>query len=415
MLEDTPFTVVETSAGVTFPEGFEASGVACDIRCTGKERLDLAVIHSKTPCSHAAVFTRNRIFAAPVKYSRGVLGGGLRVHAIVANSGNANACTGPQGWDDAREMAALTGSSLGCDPHAVYVCSTGRIGRALPMERIRTGIGKAAGTLSDSVQAGQDAANAILTSDTREKVVAVEIRTPEGVIRVGGIAKGAGMIQPDMATMLAFITTDARIDSAKLQSLLHPAVKRSFNSITVDGDMSTNDTVIVLANGASNVVVSSEIEDAFVAALNHVCEALARKIVGDGEKITKVVELKVSGAASDQDAELIARAIGNSLLVKSSWYGNDPNWGRLLDAAGYSGAEIIEDRLELFYQSLEEGSEPIPVFLRGLAVDENLSRWKSIVLAKNFVIDLRLHLGKGVSRIFASDLTEGYVNFNKSE
>lgn len=409
------FIVAEDAPGVVFPEGFQAAGVACDIRGTGDDaRLDLAMIYSEAPCQSAGVFTRNAIFAAPVRACREVLAAGNPVHGIVANSGNANACTGPQGWTDACRMMAEAESALGLTEGAFYVASTGRIGRALPMESVKKGIASASGGLGRTVKHGCAAADALLTSDTRRKMAGVTVDTANGPVKIGGIAKGAGMIEPNMATMLAFLTTDARIPTAVLQAALHEAVNPTFNAITVDGDMSTNDTVLVLANGASGVSIDEDSLPAFKAGLGYVCEQLARKIVGDGEKISKVVELRVSGAKTDEDADRMARAIGNSLLVKSSWYGCDPNWGRLLDAAGYSGAAIREEQLELFYRTLAD-VESVPVFLRGIAVDENLSQWRKIVGNKEFIIELNLHLGDGAARLFATDLTEAYVHFNKSE
>lgn len=409
------FQVIEDAPGVVFPEGFEAAGVACDIRQTGdRSRLDLAVIYSKTPCQSAGVFTRNAIFAAPVKACREILATGHPVHGIIANSGNANACTGAQGMMDARRMMDEVAAGVGAANGSFYVASTGRIGRNLPMDAVSAGITTATADLGRTPEHGWNAADALLTSDTRRKVVGVRIETADGPVRIGGIAKGAGMIEPNMATMLAFLTTDARVPTAVLQEALHEAVNPTFNAITVDGDMSTNDTVLVLANGASGVSIDEASLTAFKAALRFVCERLARLIVGDGEKISKVVELRVSGAKTDEDAERVARSIGNSLLVKSSWYGGDPNWGRLLDAAGYSGAAIGEEQLELFYRATA-GSGPVPVFLRGNVVGENLSEWKAIVAQKEFIIELNLHLGEGSARLLATDLTEAYVDFNKSE
>jgi glutamate N-acetyltransferase/amino-acid N-acetyltransferase len=414
-MEISPFVVVSDAPGAVFPKGFLASGVSCDVRGQGHtNRLDMAVIYSQKPCVSASVYTRNAIVAAPVKWCREVRASGKPVHAIVANSGNANACTGPQGIEDNRAMARQIGEALQIDEGAVFVASTGRIGRVLPMNRIRGGIEVAVSQLGTEPAHGLAAADAILTSDTRRKVVGVEVRTNEGIIRIGGMAKGAGMIEPGMATMLAFITTDAKIAPERLQRLLQSSVDASFNAITVDGDMSTNDTVIVLANGASGVVVEDALETEFVAALNYVCERLARKIVGDGEKITKVVELRIAGAKSDAEAEKVARAVGNSLLVKSSWFGGDPNWGRILDAAGYSGAEIVEEQLTMAYRA-DDNAPPVLAFADSTGCDENLAQWKEIVARKEFIIELDLGLGEGAARLWASDLTEGYVNFNKAE
>lgn len=409
------FDVVPDAPGVVFAQGFLAAGVACDVRQQGHtNRLDLALVHSATPCASASVYTRNAIVAAPVKLCREIRAKGAAVHAIVANSGNANACTGPQGMRDAEEMARQVEEALGLAAGTTFVASTGRIGRVLPMSRVQSGIAAAVTKLGSTPEYGFAASDAILTSDTRRKVVTVSIETPQGTIRLGGMAKGAGMIEPGMATMLAFITTDAVIEQETLQTMLQSATDQSFNAITVDGDMSTNDSVIVLANGASGVKVDDSVAPRFAAALAYVCERLARKIVGDGEKITKVVELRVSGAKSESDAHRIARAIGNSLLVKSSWFGSDPNWGRVLDAAGYSGAEIVEEALALSYRA-DDASDAVPAFANAVGCDANLPKWKEIVARKEFIIELDLGLGDGAARLWASDLTEGYVNFNKAE
>ena len=259
---------------------------------------------------------------------------------------------------------------------------------------------------------GHRAASAILTSDTKPKTVTVSFTYDGKKHFVSGIAKGAGMIQPNMATMLAFLATDFSVPRSFLQKTLSEAVSGTFNCITVDGDMSTNDTVLMLANGHSGVSVGDksprELRVLFAEAVWKACEALAEKIVSDGEKITKVVELKIQGAASSEDAEKIARAIGNSLLVKSSWYGEDPNWGRLADAAGYAGAKLIEAKLDILYNDT-------PAMTAGKPHPDLKPKWKEIVKAKRFTITLNLHLGKASFRLLASDLTEGYVNYNKSE
>lgn len=414
-METSLFEIVPDAPGVTLPQGFRAAGAGCDVRGKGTtERLDLALIHSPTSCTVAGVYTQNRIVAAPVKLCQAVQAAGGPIHAIVANSGNANACTGPQGKIDAEAMAAQVETTLGLPPGSTFVASTGRIGRVLPMDRITSGIAAAAAALGEAAKKGEDAADAILTSDTRRKTVGVRVPTPQGVITLGGIAKGAGMIEPHMATMLAFLTTDAAIPTEILQPLLKRAVDRSFNAITVDGDMSTNDTVLLLANGASGITLDTATLPAFEAALHYACERLARMIVGDGEKITKVVELRVTGATTDAEADRVARTIGNSLLVKSSWFGGDPNWGRILDAAGYSGAPLVEETLSLAYRA-SDADAPVPAFVGGLGVDQNLAAWREIVARKHFIIELDLALGGGSARLWASDLTEGYVNFNKSE
>ena len=410
------FTRKETSHGCVDTPGFRVSGIHCDVRDKKDNRLDLALIVSDKACTAAGVFTRNRVAAAPVRLNRKVLSKGGPFTAIVANSGNANACTGPEGMTDAADMQVEVAARLGCLPDAVFVCSTGRIGKRLPMTRIKTGIGEAAARLDSTGEAGWQAADAILTSDTRRKVCSVEFSTPAGVVHISGMAKGAGMIEPNMATMLAFLCTDAEIEGEDLQGALAEATGTSFNAVTVDGDESTNDTVLLLANGASEVRLHPGMEEwsSFQAALLAVCEDLARKIVGDGEKITKVVEITVQGAASTEDANLAARAVANSLLVKSSWYGNDPNWGRVMDALGYSGAELSEDSTCLWYADYSDG-EPVAAFLNGRTFPENLEAWRGIVAGSKFRIIADLGHGEASCRVWSTDLTEGYVNFNKSE
>lgn len=411
-----PFQLKKTSHGLADVPGFRLAGVACDIRQKNLERLDLALCVADQPCTAAAVFTTNQIFAAPVKVSREVLKGSRSILGFVANSGNANACTGPQGEADARLMQKLAAEHAGGKASSYFVASTGRIGRLLPMANMSTGIAAAAQTLGRKPAQGDRAADAILTSDTRRKVATVTFEIGGQTLTVAGMAKGAGMIQPNMATMLAFIGTDAQVPKPLLQKCLKQAVAGTFNALTVDGDMSTNDTVILLANGCSGVPIPAEgaALAAFQAALTEVSRILAEKIVGDGEKISKVVDVRITGCRSAADAEKIARAIGNSLLVKSSWCGEDPNWGRLLDAAGYAGAKIVEEKLELYYQA-DEKAQPVPVFIKGEVHESKVAAWKKIVTRPTFQIHMHLNLGAGTFRLLATDLTEGYVTYNKSE
>lgn len=406
-----PIDFTNDSPGVTDAAGFAAAAVACDIREKNSDRLDLAVVRSRTPCTAAGVFTLNDVQAAPVRLCKEILAAGAPVFGFVANSGNANACTGPQGLADGRTMAARAAAAVGAPADSMLVCSTGRIGRALPMPRILAGLDRAAAALAATSAEGLCAAEAILTSDTRPKTCTARFTAHGRTVTVAAMAKGAGMIQPGMATMLAFLCTDAAAPVALLRETLQAANCRTFNAITVDGDMSTNDTVLLLANGASGLDLATAPAEAralFAEAVFQVCDCLAQKIVGDGEKITKVVEILVRGTATDADAEKVARAIGNSLLVKSSWFGEDPNWGRLLDAAGYARIGLIEEKVDLFYDNT-------PVLVAGAARDENIPQWKSIVRQPRFRVTLDLHLGPGNFRLLASDLTEGYVNYNKSE
>ncbi|MBC2596440.1 bifunctional glutamate N-acetyltransferase/amino-acid acetyltransferase ArgJ [Ruficoccus amylovorans] len=407
----THVTLTDDSPGLGDVPGFQLAGVHCDVRGTGNKRLDLALIFSEQPAVAAGVFTTNDVKAAPVRHCQAILAGRDDFRAIVANSGNANACTGAQGMADCEEMAAEAARGLGISADQVFVCSTGRIGRSLPMDKIRSGIAEAAAGLSSDSGHSLNAAWAILTSDTKPKTVTAKFEVGGQTVTVSGMAKGAGMIEPNMATMLAFVGTDAEISRAGLQAALAAAVRSSFNSITVDGDMSTNDTVLVLANGQSGVSVEdtgSEAGEAFREALGQVCRKLAEKIVGDGERITKVVMVNVSGAPDNTAAEKVARAVGNSLLVKTSWFGNDPNWGRLLDAAGYARVGLVEERLDMHY-------DDIPVILAGTPQHDNLPQWKQAVSKKHFSISINLNIGQGAYSLLSTDLSEGYVDFNKSE
>jgi glutamate N-acetyltransferase/amino-acid N-acetyltransferase len=407
---------LETSIGCLDTLGFKAEGVHCDVRNKGDGRLDLAIVWSEQPSVAAGVFTRNRMAAAPVALCREVLAGRSTVRAIVVNSGNANACTGKKGREDAIATQNLVADNLGCSPEEIFVCSTGRIGEPLPMDKIEKGIAAVSKGLSTDSEASHRAADAILTSDTGRKVCSVDAETPAGIIRVSGMAKGAGMIEPNMATMLGFLCTDADIGQEDLQRILFKSVQGSFNAITVDGDESTNDSVLMLANGCSGITISPEAAGwkEFSEAVDVVCHKLAKKIVSDGEKITKVVELCVEGAATGEDAAKAARAIANSLLVKSSWYGNDPNWGRVMDALGYSGARLSEDSVQMWYES-DSGKEVLDVFGLGRVHNQNKDGWKTIVSEDKFRIRIGLGQGTDFIRIWSTDLTEGYVNFNKSE
>ena len=412
--------IASHSQGLVDVPGFSCSGTPCDIRKKNNDRLDLAIIFSEKPCQVAGMFTRNAVKAAPVQLCQKTLSLKKTVHAIVANSGNANACTGKQGMKDAQAMQKLTAQALGVSANEVLVCSTGRIGEFLPMETIGKGILAGAGKLGREEQHGLDAANAILTSDTRPKKITVRFTHENKTVTVAGIAKGAGMIQPNMATMLAFVATDAQISRALLAKVLKQVVDSSFNAITVDGDASTNDTVIALANGESALKISQTdtfLLEKFTAAMQAVCRDLAYKIVGDGERITKVVTLQIKNAKSRSDAEAIARAIGNSLLVKTSWFGSDPNWGRLLDAAGYAGAELVEEKITLQYKAspVSKGAQAVIALRKGKSFPENKPRWKEIVREKEFTIEMDMGLGKADFTLLATDLSTGYVDFNKSE
>lgn len=415
------------------PLGFVAAGVFCDIKRlgTGKgsekgQKRDLALMVSKVPASVAGMFTTNQVCAAPVKLcSRRVRRGAAQ--AIVVNSGNANACTGKQGVRDAETMARVAAQILGVAETRVLVASTGRIGVAMPMANVRAGIQAAAAILGRESGEADHAAEAIMTSDTRSKQVAVEFVLDGRPVRIGGICKGAGMIQPGMsatgsrpaamplhATMLAFLTTDAEIAPAVLQSCLEEAVARSFNRITVDGDMSTNDTVLVLANGlaGNRAIRSKRGAVAFQEALSHVCLELAKMIVRDGEGVSRLVTVRVEGAEHAADADAAARAVANSALVKTSWHGGDPNWGRIIDALGYSPATVVEDKVDVGYSA--PGSGKILWSLRkGQPTRVTFRQLVEAVAPREFDLHIRLNLGRGAAVIYAADLTEDYVDFNK--
>jgi glutamate N-acetyltransferase / amino-acid N-acetyltransferase len=409
---NSPLTVqlIETSGGIADCPGYKIAGVGCNIRETGDPRLDLALFISESPCSAAGVFTLNDVCAAPVRICKAILSeSGNNIAGCVINSGNANACTGTQGMADGKEMDTITQLETGSNA-PFLVCSTGRIGRQLPMSNIKAGIAAAAQKLNNEINSSYEAADAILTSDTRRKVATARFEYEGTTITVSGMAKGAGMIEPNMATMLAFVTTDLEADSDLLKSVVKQASDLTFNRISIDGDMSTNDTVLLFANGACGIKAdtSPELIEAFQQAVFLVCDDLAEKIVGDGEKVTKLVELIVEGCQTTADAEKIARAVGNSLLVKTSWYGSDPNWGRLADAAGYARVGLKEESFDIYYDA-------VAALISGKPQDSNLSKWKEIVSKKRFRITLNLNQGAGQYRLLTSDLSEAYVNFNKSE
>lgn len=412
MSSPIPVTLLENSDGISDCPGFRTAGVACDVReIDDKERLDLAMVLAEKPCPAAGVFTLNDVCAAPVRLCKEILSrSGNKVAGFVVNSGNANAATGAQGMADAKQMGAIAQLASGVGA-PFLVCSTGRIGRRLPMERIEYGIESAARELAEGRQGSLNTADAILTSDTRRKVATAQFEFDGKTVRVSGMAKGAGMIEPNMATMLAFLATDVVANGDQLRNALTVAVNQTFNRISIDGDMSTNDTVLLLANGKSGVDPwdgPADLLFAFKEAVLKVCDRLAELIVGDGEKVTKLVELVVKGCPQAGDAEKVARAVGNSLLVKASWYGSDPNWGRLASAAGDARVGLREELFDLHY-------DEVPALIQGVPQDANLPQWKEVVARNRFRITLNLNQGEAEYRLLTSDLSEAYVDFNKSE
>jgi glutamate N-acetyltransferase / amino-acid N-acetyltransferase len=385
-------------------KGFRFSAVEAAIKKPG--RLDLALIFSDVPANVAAVFTTNKVVAAPVLVSRARAKNGS-ARALLVNSGNANACTGEQGMADALSCGRRTAEALGLPDEELLIASTGVIGQALPMDRFRAGIqplvdGLAHGTL-------EQVASAIMTTDTFAKL---ERRTGEAggkSYQIEGVAKGAGMIQPNMATMLSFLVTDAAVEPALLKSAFGAAVEGSFNAITVDGDMSTNDTALIIANGAAgNPVIKAGTPEAaaFLALLQEVTLALAKAIVKDGEGATKFVTVKVSGAASDQDAKKAALAVANSLLVKTAFFGQDANWGRIIAALGYSGAQLEQDRVGIRFDEV--------VMAKGgvFAGGDAEAAGTEVLKRPEFTVSIDLRVGAGQGVVYTSDLSYDYVRIN---
>ncbi len=393
----------EIVGGITAPRGFRAGTAECAIKYSS--RPDLTVIASDTPAVCAGMFTTNRIKAAPVLVSRrNVQNGAAR--AIVANSGNANTCNGEDGIAAALAMTVETARALGCEPADVLVASTGVIGRPFPIEKAVAGIPRAVAALS--AEGGALAARAIMTTDTVPKEVAVEIEAGDVPVRIGAIAKGSGMIRPDMATMLCFITTDADIEPSALRKALRHAVAVSFNCITVDGDMSTNDTVFVLANGrAGNPTLRSRSKafDAFTEGLTEVCLRVARMLVMDGEGATKFIAIRVSGAASKEEARQVGLAIANSPLVKTAFYGCDPNWGRIICAAGYSGVAIDESLTTIAIN----GSV---LFDTGKVAPFEEAEMRKKLAAREIDVEVGLGMGQAEATIYTTDLSHEYIKIN---
>ena len=392
--------------GVCAAKGFRAAGVPARIKYEG--RNDVALVVADAPCAAAAVFTTNAVAAAPVVYDRMVVKGG-RVQAILANSGCANACTGEAGYRDAELAALATAGELGIDPRHVLVASTGVIGRRLPMDRLLAGMKAAAAQLARSEAAGLAAEKAVMTTDTKPKQAAIQTTIGGRTVTVGGMCKGSGMIEPNMATMLGFLTTDAAVTPAVLRRALKLAIAKSFNSLVVDGDESTNDSVFLLASGAAgNAPITRGGADfeAFRAALEAVCVSLARQMATDGEGATKFVTVTVKGAASEKDAARAARAVAKSPLAKTSWFGRDPNWGRVLAAVGYSGAAVEDREAEVFYDG-------VWAFRRGEVADEKqLAKLAKVLKKDAFEVVVDLHLGNGESSVYTCDLSLDYVHIN---
>ena len=397
------FSEKNAAAGVTFPKGFKAAGVKAGIKKSGN--LDLALIYTEKEAAVAGVFTKNAVAAAPVIVSREVVKGG-KAHAIVANAGCANACTGEVGLANARKMAAMAADEVGCAADEVLVGSTGIIGVNLPMDKLEAGIKAAAAELSED--GSKNAGNAIITTDTYSKACSCEVEIGGKAVRFGAIAKGSGMIQPNMATMLCYITTDANISSQLMQKALSDIVEVSFNMISVDGDMSTNDTVLVLANGASG---AAEITDGspeykkFYATLKEICQELSKRIAADGEGATKFLTINVSGTKTFEDAKTVAMSIAKSPLVKTAFFGEDPNWGRVICAVGYAGIPMVPEKTVIKFGG-------IPVYANGLGAEFKEEDIHKVMEEHDIVIDVEMGMGDAEATVWSCDFSYEYVKIN---
>lgn len=390
------------NGSITSTKGFKGSGIFCGIK---KKRKDLAIIYSDYPCTAAATFTLNKVKAASLLLSQKTIQQSDNIQAVIINSGNANACTGEQGIKDAEEMQSLCAAYLNLKNENVLVASTGVIGQQLPMDKLSSGIPDAVNSLS--VNGGSDAAEAIMTTDKKIKSFALQIKLPSGVVTIGSICKGSGMIAPNMATMLAFLSTDAIIETTLLKKLFKEAVSNTFNKISIDGETSTNDMAAILANGISGISIleGSDEEKVFNIALNAICREMAKSIVSDGEGATKLVTVNVRNAKSKVDADLIGRSIANSALVKTAITGSDANWGRIMSAAGQSGADFEPAKVSISFNDL--------YILRpnySLSLDEEIAT--KILSSKEFEINIDLGEGSEESTWWTCDLTEEYVRIN---
>lgn len=395
--------------GVTAAPGFTAAGVHAGIKKSNKTKPDVAVIFSEVPAAVGGVFTQNSVKAAPVIYSQKVAFQGT-AQALVVNSGNANACTGMEGEESARLMAYWTARGLGIDENRVMVSSTGVIGHQLPRDIVKTGIEKAVAGLSK--EGGHDAAVAIMTTDLFSKEIAVQGMLGDTLITVGGMCKGSGMIHPNMATMLGFITTDAAIEADVLQNALKKSVDKSFNMVTIDGDTSTNDMALVLANGKAGngkIIGSGSDLNQFQELLDFVCIELTKMLAKDGEGASKFLEVQVKNALTEKDARMAAKAVVSSSLVKSAFFGEDANWGRILCAVGYSGAQFEPEKVEIWLESAA-GQEKVAELGTGLEFNEENA--KKVLQEKEIKVIVDLHQGSAQATAWGCDLTYDYVKIN---
>lgn len=396
--------------GVTAAKGFEAAHAAAGLKY--KDRTDMALIYSQVPCVTAGTFTTNVVKAAPVKWDQQVVKSGKKSQAVIVNSGIANACTGAEGFGYCKDTADKAGKVLGIDPEGVLIGSTGVIGKQMPIEKLKAGIEALAPKKASTLEAGTEAAKAIMTTDTKEKEIAVTIQVKDTTVTIGGMAKGSGMIHPNMCTMLSFITTDAFITKEALQSALSEDVPDTYNMISVDGDTSTNDTVLLLANGMAEneeITCGTPEYEEFKAALHVINEYLAKKIAGDGEGATALFEAKVIGAESKEQAKVLAKAIVCSNLTKTAIAGHDANWGRILCAMGYSGAQFDPEKVDLFFES-QAGK--IQIIENGTAVDYSEEEATKILSEPEVTAIADVKMGQESASAWGCDLTHGYIEIN---
>ncbi len=398
------------TGGVTAAKGFMAASAAAGIKY--QDRTDMAMIYSKTPCAAAGTFTTNVVKAAPVVWDREIVENGAYAQAVVINAGIANACTGEKGFAYCRQTAEMAAEALHISKEAVFVASTGVIGQQLPIERIVNGVEKMAEKLSEEESAGHEASLAILTTDTHEKEAAVSFEAGGVTVTLGGMCKGSGMIHPDMCTMLSFLTTDLAISKELLLEALREDVEDTYNMVSVDGDTSTNDTVLLLANGAAgNPEITEKNADyeAFKKALNYVNATLAKQIAGDGEGATALFEVRVKGAESKKQAKILSKSVVTSNLTKAAIYGHDANWGRILCAMGYSGAQFEPDQVDLFFES---AAGRIQIIENGTAADYSEEKAKQILSEPEVAAVVDLKAGKYEATAWGCDLTYDYVKIN---
>lgn len=398
------------TGGVTAAKGFEAAAAEAQIKY--KDRKDMALIYSQVPCVAAGTFTTNVVKAAPVRWDQEIVKKSANVHAVIINSGIANACTGEEGYGYCEQTAQAAERLLRIPESSVLVASTGVIGMQLPMDRIRDGVALLAEGKADTEEAGLEAAKAIMTTDTKPKYVAAQVEIGGKTVTVGGMCKGSGMIHPNMCTMLGFVTTDAAITKEMLQKALSDDIKDTYNMVSVDGDTSTNDTVLLLANGmAGNPVIDRENEDyaVFKEALNYVNTELAKKIAGDGEGATCLFEVKVIGAESKEQAVTLSKSVITSSLTKAAIYGHDANWGRILCAMGYSGASFDPDRVDLYFES---AAGKLKIIENGVSTGYSEEMATKILSEEYVTATADIKMGEASATAWGCDLTHEYVNIN---